>query len=248
MIPRFHCPGLTCVVGEVLALPPAVAHHAVRVLRLQAGDAVVLFDGRGQAWQAELQSAGPAGRKPDSARITAQDSAQRESPLQIVLAQCLPAADKMDWIVQKAVELGVAAIQPLQARRSVVRLSGERAHKRLAHWNEVAAAACEQCGRNRVPTVLPLLDLTDFLASANGNDALRCLLDPERGRSLRELTPSASRPLSLLIGPEGGFDPLELHAAQRAGFQSLRLGPRVLRTETAGLAALAACMALWGDF
>ena len=242
MHPRFHCPDFSPAPGRIVQLPEAAAHHAARVLRLRVGEAVTLFDGQGNEWCGELAE---VGRK-----VTVKNLAEQvgipEPALHITLVQALPAGDKMDWIVQKAVELGVSAIQPVQARRSVMRLTEERAVKRIAHWNEVAASACEQCGRNVVPPVLPVVDLLHYLGSTASAGELRFILRPNNGVQLRDTT-VASRPLVLLIGPEGGFDPIEELAADKAGFTSLQLGPRVLRTETAGLAALAAMMALWGD-
>jgi 16S rRNA (uracil1498-N3)-methyltransferase len=153
----------------------------------------------------------------------------------------------MDWIMQKAVELGVARIAPVACRRSVIRLSGERMERRVAHWQAVAVAACEQCRRNRVPEVVPLVDLPQFLGGSAGDNGLRLILAPDAGTRLAAL-PKPTGLVTLLVGPEGGFDEGELAAAASAGFQAVSLGPRVLRTETAGLAALAAMMALWGDF
>lgn len=242
MISRFHCPGLLATPGKTLMLPESAAHHATRVLRLRVGDALVVFDGAGRAWQGRIES---AGREVAVCIDTELDSIP-EPPLRITLVQSLPSGDKMDWVVQKAVELGVGAIQPVQAKRSVVRLTGDRAQKRIMHWQEVAASACEQCGRDTVPEVLPLLDLNQYFAQLRAPDEQRFLLAPTGGARLRELSPPAGT-LTLLIGPEGGFEADEEAAAKVAGFAPLLLGPRVLRTETAGLAAIAAMMALWGD-
>lgn len=243
--------------GRTVALPDEVARHAVKVLRLRAGDAVTLFDGAGGEYPAVIVEAG----RRLLARLDAWHEVEREAPLRITLIQALPSGDKMDLVIQKAVELGVAAIQPVQARRSVVRLSGERVGKRMAHWRQVAVAACEQSGRNRLPEVRELLDLPDYLAArpaegaADAADAtlpppLRLLLSPHQGMRLAGLSrpAGAANAVQLLVGPEGGFEAAEEEMAHAAGFQALRLGPRVLRTETAGLAALAALMALWGDF
>jgi 16S rRNA (uracil1498-N3)-methyltransferase len=224
-------------------LPEATAHHALKVLRMKAGDPLVLFDGQGGEWRATL--AGKAG----NLRAVLHEFSERdcESPLAITLVQALPANDKMDWIVEKCVELGVTAIQPVAAKRCVVKLPPERSVRRVAHWNQIARAACEQCGRNRVPVVAPLLDLPQYLALAKAQNAMRVLLAPQRGMSLRALD-KPETPVVALIGPEGGWDEGEVRAAQAAGFQSLSLGPRVLRTETAGVALLAAMQAVWGDF
>ncbi len=242
MIPRFHCP-FPLAPGASVDLPPEAAHHATKVLRMDEGDEVILFDGRGGEWTGRLHRVG----KGMSVALESFDDTDRESPLAITLVQGLPAADKMDWIVQKSVELGVAAIRPVACRRSVIRLSGERMERRVAHWQAVAIAACEQCRRNRVPEVAPLLDLPQFLGGSVGDNALRLILAPEAGTRLAAL-PRPTGPVTLLIGPEGGFEDGELAAAASTGFQVVSLGPRVLRTETAGLAALAAMMALWGDF
>ncbi len=242
MAPRFYvAAGLAP--GASVELPPEAAHHAVRVLRLAEGDAVVLFDGRGGEWHARLERAGPAVR----AALDAFDAEDREAPLAVTLVQGLPAADKMDWIIQKCTELGVAAIQPVAARRSVVRLSGERMVRRGQHWQQVAVAACEQCGRNRVPEVAPLLDLPHYLGMAAPENETRLLLVPGSETSLSRMQKPVGG-VTLMIGPEGGFEEGEVLAALAAGYKPVALGPRVLRTETAGLAMLAALMARWGDF
>lgn len=242
MVPRFYvAAGLAP--GASVELPPEAAHHAVRVLRLGDGDEVVLFDGRGGEWQARLQRSGPVLR----AALDAFDAEDREPPLAVTLVQGLPAADKMDWIVQKCTELGVAAIRPVAARRSVVKLSGERMARRGQHWQQVAVAACEQCGRNRVPEVAPLVDLPHYLGMAAPQGETRLLLMPDAEPSLSRLE-KPSGGVTLMIGPEGGFEDGEVRAALAAGFKPVALGPRVLRTETAGAAMLAALMTRWGDF
>lgn len=231
--------------GRECALPPAQAHHATRVLRLKAGDAVTLFNGDGAEFGAIVaRVAGNA----VTVRVGDARGCVRESPLEIMLGQALSSGERMDYTVQKAVELGVAAIHPLAAARSVVRLAGARAEKRVAHWQAVAIAACEQCGRNRVPPVAPVAELAAWLARpAGGEGALRLLLSPAGGARLREL-PRPAAAVVLLAGPEGGFTPGEEAVARACGFTAVRLGPRVLRTETAAVAALAALQALWGDF
>lgn len=242
MLPRFYvAAGLAP--GASIELPPEAAHHAVRVLRLGEGDAVVLFDGSGGEWRARLQRAGPAVR----AVLDAFDAEDREAPIRVTLVQGLPAADKMDWIVQKCTEIGVAAIRPVAARRSVVKLSGERMARRVQHWQQVAVAACEQCGRNRVPEVAPLVDLPHYLGMPAPEGETRLLLMPGAQASLSQLNKQAGG-VTLMIGPEGGFEDGEVRAALAAGFEPVALGPRVLRTETAGAAMLAALMARWGDF
>lgn len=222
-------------------LPKAVAHHAVRVLRMRDGDPLVLFDGRGGEVEAILVKRGPQWL----AQVSVRREVERESPLELVLVQALVAADKMDWAVQKAVELGAARIIPVRAARSVVKLVGERAEKRVAHWRQVAVSACEQSGRNRVPEVSSVSDLRDYLAAEEG--ARRLVLDPAEGRRLIEIgRPDGS--CHVLIGPEGGWSKDELTTCREAGCVGVTLGPRVLRTETAGLATLSALQTLWGDF
>lgn len=240
MISRFHFPGRLPDAGQ-FELPEALAHHAVRVLRLRDGEAVVLFDGLGGEADATLVVEG----RRVSARLGARRDTERESPLQVVLVQALAAGDKMDWVVQKAVELGVSAIQPVQAERSVLRLAGERADKRVAHWQQVAVAACEQCGRNRIPALRALQPVTHWLAAHR--DALNYVLAPGGAASFgEEAAPQGT--VHLLVGPEGGWSDAEMAAFDAAGCRRVRLGPRVLRTETAGLAAIAALQARWGDF
>ncbi len=240
MNPRFFCPeGL--VPDSEMPLPDAVAHHAERVLRLRVGDEVVLFDGQGGECAATLQSLG----KQPVARLGPRLPVERESPLQIHLVQALASGDKMDWVIQKAVELGAAGVQPVAAERSVLRLSGDRAAKRVTHWQQVVVSACEQSGRNRVPQVAEILSLAAYLAQpARGK---RFILAPGAAGALaRKQAPAG--PVEILIGPEGGWSPAELALAERAGCEPLALGPRVFRTETAGLAAMAALQTLWGDY
>ncbi len=240
MNPRFFCPQ-PLAPRSLAGLPAAAAHHAVRVLRLGVGDAVTLFNDEGGEYHGRLVEAGR------SVRVELDEwlPVERESPLDITLAQALPSGDKMDFVVQKAVELGVARIQPLIASRSVVKLAGERAARRVEHWRQVAISACEQCGRNRLPVIAPILDLRQWLGQlAQDNEMQRLLLSPQGGRRPREL---AGKRFLLLVGPEGGLDAEEASAARLAGFAGLSLGPRILRTETAGPAALAALAALHGD-
>jgi len=221
-----------------LELPEAAAHHAVRVLRLREGDAVVLFDGRGGEYDALLSM---PGRNRVSAEIRERRDLERESPLAVTLVQAISTSDKMDLTVQKAVELGAVAIHPVFSEKSVVRLSGEREAKKLAHWRRIAIAACEQCGRNRIPEIREPVALDRYRAPAG----FKILLSPSgAGR----LTDHAKGPLAVAAGPEAGFSDEEEQGLLRAGFAAVRLGPRVLRTETAALAALAALNALAGDF
>jgi 16S rRNA (uracil1498-N3)-methyltransferase len=225
-------------------LPSAKAHHVAHVLRLEPGDVVTLFDGRGVSYDAAITK---CARGEVSVQLKGRRDEDRESPLQVTLAQAVSSGERMDYTIQKAVELGISAIQPLMAERCVVRLSGERAAKRVAHWQSVVSAACEQCGRNRVPEVRPLLSMRGWLDGAGGAEGFRLLLAPDGQVVLRSL-PRPSAMVTVLAGPEGGFTAAEAADAERFGFQSLRLGPRVLRTETAAVALLAAMQALWGDF
>ena len=235
--------------GVTLQLDAQASHHAVRVLRLTAGDTLELFNGSGLRWPAVLIEAVAAG-----ARVQLGDplDAKTESALSLHLAQCLPGGDKMDWVVEKAVELGVRSIQPLQARRSVLRLDAARAAKRLAHWQRIAIAACMQCGRDTVPTIHPVIELDRWLQKPlqqGGGDpqARRWLLAPDAQVDwASQGTPAAG--VWLLVGPEGGLSDDERSQALAEGWEAMRLGPRVLRTETAGLAALAAMQMRFGDF
>lgn len=242
-MPRFHC-DLPLAPGCQIELPREAARHAVGSLRLRDGEAVTLFNGDGVEYPGILELRG----KNAFVRISSRAEPERESPLRITLAQGISSGERMDLTLQKAVELGVAGIRPLMMRRTVVRLSEDKADKRLRHWRGVVIAACEQCGRNRVPPVAPVEDGLAWLRSDEvGAAAGRFLLDPEGEARLADLPPPDG-PILLLAGPEGGFDPAERQAARNAGFVGLRLGPRVLRTETAALAALAALQARWGDF
>jgi 16S rRNA (uracil1498-N3)-methyltransferase len=242
MIPRFFCP-FPLHPGATVELAAEASHHALKVLRVSPGDTAILFDGRGGQWMATLY---PVGKKL-RATLTEFNEIDREPSLVITLIQALPSSDKMDLVVQKAVELGVTRIQPVVAKRSVIRLSGERAARRIEHWCNIAIASCEQSGRNRVPSIAPILDLPQYLGEAAQENGLRFVCAPGAVNSLRNMDPPAV-PISVLVGPEGGFEEGELLAARAAGFLPINLGPRVLRTETAGLGATAAMMALWGDW
>ena len=240
-MPRFYVPQ-TFIAGEVLRLPENVCRH-IQVLRLQAGAPLVLSDGQGQAAAAELLE---IGRKQALARVDKLLAESRESPLAVTLIQAVSASEKMDFAVQKGTELGVKRIIPAVSTRSNVRLSGERAEKKVRRWQEIAVSACEQCGRNKVPPVAPIADLPQVLAALPVDSGARLLLSPHGGVPLRSLPPAQSA--VLLIGPEGGLTAEEEDLARSHGFQAVQLGARVLRTETAAMAALAAMQALWGDF
>jgi 16S rRNA (uracil1498-N3)-methyltransferase len=225
-------------------LPEAAAHHAARVLRLADGDTVVLFDGRGGEYEARLVI---PGRGRVSAETGKRRDVERESPLRVTLVQAISSSDKMDLTIQKAVELGVAAIQPVFSARSLVRLSGEREAKKLAHWRRVVIAACEQCGRNRLPEVREAMSVEACSRLPPGGE-LRLLLSPDGAGGLKDFKTKIGQVICLAAGPEAGFSDEEAQALRRAGYAPLRLGPRILRTETAALAALAALNAMAGDY
>ena len=239
-MPRFYCPQLLAV-DLTIDLPGPVAHHAW-VVRLQPGAELTVFNGDGAEYLAELAT---LDKKSATARIVACIARDCELPYEITLAQALPEAAKMDWIIEKAVELGVAAIQPLAAQRCVVRLSAERADKRQVHWQAVIVAASEQSGRNRLARLSPLENFNAWIGQRDSQP--RILLSPRATEPLpdwaRRQGPQA---VTLLIGPEGGYTEQEEDAAVANGAIALSIGPRVLRTETAGIAAVAALNALWG--
>ena len=217
-----------------------------RVLRLAVGDGVTLFDGRGAEYSAVIAR---MSKSDVTLRVGEPRRVDRESPLAVTLAQAVSSGERMDYTVQKAVELGVARIQPIVSERCIVRLDAERGHRRVAHWQAVAIAACEQCGRNLVPEVSALVNLVDWLEPGARRETtpLRLLLSPGAPGTLRELArPSGA--VTLLAGPEGGLSPREERDAQASGYIPIRLGPRILRTETAALAALAALQTRWGDY
>lgn len=224
-----------------MVLPEAAARHAVSVLRLQQGDMLTLFNGEGGEYRARLVA---VSKRESRARLLEFHATELESPLRLTLALGISAGERMDYSLQKATELGVSAIAPLATERSVVKLAGERADKRLQHWQHVVIAACEQCGRNRVPAVAPVQTLYAYLAGVDKSQRL-LLLSPQATTPLKRA--AAAQAAVLLIGPEGGFAPAEHQAAATHGFEAVSLGPRVLRTETAPVAALAVLQALWGD-
>jgi 16S rRNA (uracil1498-N3)-methyltransferase len=235
MTPRVHVEG-PLGEGMALELPPAAGHHA-RVLRLREGDELTVFDGSGGEWKALV--IGEA-----KVRLQQFREIERESPLAITLVQGVSSGERMDYTVQKAVELGVAAIQPLLTKKGVVKLQGSRASARVAHWQKVVIAACEQCGRNRIPQVASLLDFGDYIRDVKSGKPM--LLLSAQGRPLKELDIRGEAVIA--AGPEAGFAAEEQAALERAGFAKASLGPRILRTETAALAALAALNVLRGDF
>lgn len=242
-MPRFYCPPPLPASGS-FDLPPEAAHHAARVLRLREGNHVEIFDGLGNECRGVI--ADLSGKRVVVGGIAA-SNVNRESPLQVVLAQALSSSEKMDWVIQKATELGVAEIQPLATERSVARLSAERAEKRLEHWQQIAISACEQCGRNVLPKIHAPLDIMVWLQQMRAATNSKFILLPEGATSLQaQAKPQGSA--ALLIGAEGGFTQAESDTALRCGFSPIRMGARVLRTETAAIAGLAALQTLWGDF
>lgn len=233
--------------GDTVELPASACDHLLRALRLSEGAALVLCNGDGCDYRAELAG---VGRRGASARILEATPNLAESPLRVVLAQALARGEKMDWVIQKATELGVAAIAPVVTERTEVRLDAERANRRTAHWQGVAAAACEQSGRSRVPDIAEPRPLATYLAGVEGH-AVRLVLDPagEPPSAIAALHESdaSSATIHLVVGPEGGLSDRDLAQLRAAGFRGMRLGPRILRTETAGPAALAVLQAMVGD-
>ncbi len=218
------------------------AGHLVRVLRLAAGDALTVFSGRGGEYPARVRE---AGRDYAIVELGEQRAVERESPLAVTLAQGVSRGERMDFVVQKATELGVRRIVPLLTERTVVRFDARQSEARLRHWRSIAVGACEQCGRNALPQIEAPADLADFLSRPDAQSR-RIMLSPDGDTALRDLDRAAAG-VTLLVGPEGGLSAAERQAAVRAGFRALRLGPRVLRTETAALAALVAVQLWLGD-
>ncbi len=233
-MPRFYCP-TPLQAGASLPLPEGAARH-VQVLRLQPGDSVTLFNGEGGEWQATVTR---MGRSEVQVQLVAHTPVEREVAREVHLAIGMPANDRMDWLVEKAAELGAASLQPLLAERSVLRLSGERADKKRGHWQGVATAACEQCGRNRVPAVHAVQGLPAWLAGALPPQRLLLSLQADSVPLMQHPAARDGGPVIFLSGPEGGLSPAEEAAARAAGFSPVSLGARTLRAETAPLAALA---------
>ena len=239
-MPRFYLP-TALAPHTTLNLPDNIIRH-IHVLRLNAGDSITLFNDTGNDFAATLQT---IGKRHAECHITAQRQPENESALNITLVQAVSSGERMDFTLQKSVELGVRAIQPIISERCVVRLSGDRADKRVQRWQDIVIAACEQSGRSIVPTVLPIVSFSDYLRQMPPE--LHLMMSLRRATTLRDIAP-APQTLRLMIGPEGGWTPAEEQAALEAGVQTITLGKRVLRTETASLAALAAMQVLWGDF
>ena len=233
------------VSGKRVKLEGGAASHITRVLRLRVGAALILFDGAGGEYEASIDKAhgGEA-----IVAVGAQQAIERESPLELTLAQGVSRGERMDLVVQKATELGVSRLVPVLTERSVVRLTAQQSDRKVNHWRAIAIAACEQCGRNRLPSVAAPVALRDFLkGDALASSGARLLLSPVGTAALNDL-PRPSGGVTVLIGPEGGLTDEEEHAAVTAGFTALRLGPRVLLTETAAIAALALLQRQFGDF
>lgn len=239
-IPRIYSP-VALAAGSEVELDDQAASHVGRVLRMQAGQQIELFNGNGHDYPATLTD---VNKKHVRVRIGEPAANISESPLQVHLGQVLSRGDRMDYAIQKGVEMGVARITPLVSERCEVKLKGDREDKRLRHWQQVAISAAEQCGRARVPDIEPVSTLADWFA-ATGDTDLRLVLHHRTAQSLGGL--DKPQTLALLVGPEGGLTEEEIQAAEEAGFLAAALGPRVLRTETAPVAALAICHWLWGD-
>jgi 16S rRNA (uracil1498-N3)-methyltransferase len=238
-VPRFYLDA-PLRAGTSVLLSEDSAHHAVHVLRVHAGDEVTLFNGRGGEYAARIAS---IQRLKVLVDVLAHRAIERESPLRVVLVQGVSAGERMDFTVRKSVELGVAEIQPVLAASSVARPKGERAAARQSHWQKIAIAACEQCGRNQIPAVHATLAAADYRGGTGTRLLLSLASELRFSQALKEGTE-----FTIAAGPEAGFNPTEEAAFLDAGFIPVRLGARVLRTETAGLAALAALSALRGDF
>lgn len=228
---------------QIVTLPESAARHLVQVLRLRVGDGFIAFNGLGGEFNAILHS---ADKREAQARIGAFNPVHRESPLSLTLAQCVSKGERMDYTLQKAVELGVTEIMPLLSERSVVKLDAERWGKKLEHWRGVIISACEQSGRTRIPVLHPVVPLLKWLPQLPAS-TLKLTLAPKARQTLHGMPPG-SHPVLLLVGPEGGLSDAEIRHAETTGFVPLALGPRILRTETAGVAVLAAIQALWGDW
>ena len=241
--PRFYCPP-PLPLSTNFELPADAAHHASRVLRLRVNDGVQIFDGIGNALDATINQI--TGKRVILGNLQT-CMAQPASALNIILAQSLCSSEKMDWVVQKATELGVSQILPLQAQRSVAKLTGTRAEKSSKHWRSVAISACEQCGRNDLPLIHSPQELESWLLSMRSVPGSKFILLPGGTTQLRA-QPKPQGSATLLIGPEGGFSADETNIALQMGFVPVLLGPRVLRTETAAIAGISALQTLWGDF
>ncbi len=242
--PRFYTPG-NLTLGIITSLPSNVATHASRALRLTAGDYATLFNGDGHDYLCELMT---VTKSTVTAIVLSKTAVTNESPLNIILLQAISSGDRMDYTIQKAVELGVNKIQPINSQRSVVKLSGERAEKRKEHWQNVVISACEQSGRATIPQVNNAMTLTSWLTNNPAQAKNTCMtLSPTAKQTLQDL-PKPAGEIYLLIGAEGGLTNDEIDLASTQGFKPILLGKRILRTETAALATIAAMQVIWGDF
>lgn len=240
---RFFSPS-PLAIGQTTALGENAAAHAIRVMRLEEGDTLTLFCGDGFDYQCVLTH---AGKRAADVEVQSRTAVSNESPLHIRLLQGISSGDRMDYTIQKAVELGVTEIFPLMTERSVTKLSGDRAEKRVEHWQGVAIAACEQSGRALLPTVHTPLSLAQWLGKYETQTSLNILLNPVGAKRLTQLEKPSGH-IHLLIGPEGGLSSNEIALASQHHFQSIVIGPRILRTETAAVTAIASMQTLWGDF
>lgn len=240
MSPRIHLP-IPLRVGETLTLPVEAVRHVVQALRMQAGEGFIAFNGEGGEYHCTLTAAG----KSAQARVERFDPVSRESPLAVTIAQCISKGERMDYAMQKAAELGAARVVPVISARCVVRVDAERWEKKREHWQGVLVSAAEQCGRTRLPVLGPVLMLAEWLKTDDSR--LKLVMEPEASLRLHQLAPPAGA-VSLLVGPEGGLAAEEVAQAVAAGATAVAVGPRILRTETAGIAVLAALQAQWGDW
>lgn len=230
--------------GQRITLDEAPFRHVIQVLRMGSGDKLTLFGGFGIEHAVQIET---VGKRDFTVMVLSADRVDRESPLQVILAQAVAKGERMDFAIQKSVELGATGIMPLITERCAVHLSAERWERKVEHWQSVVLSACEQSGRNRIPKVAPVTDFRDWLSHAPAK-ARKLVLDPGAAAT-KPLTPTPKPSMVvLLIGPEGGFTDIEVKLAEVAGFEGVNLGPRILRTETAGLVALSVVQALWGDF
>lgn len=238
-IPRIYT-GQALHAGSSITLEPGPSQHIARALRMGPGDQLVLFNGNGGQFPAVISA---VDRKSVTATTAEFDDVELESTLRLHLGIAISRGERMDWVVQKATELGVSSIAPLLSERTEVRLRGDREDKKIRHWRQIAVSACEQCGRNRLPEIQDLQSIDNWTSQALAD--IKLVLHHRAGSSYPGVPAPAS--VALLVGPEGGLSPAEIDSAERAGFGALQLGPRVLRTETAPLAAIAILQARWGD-
>ncbi|MFO1289348.1 MAG: 16S rRNA (uracil(1498)-N(3))-methyltransferase [Nitrosomonas sp.] len=251
MPPRFYC-NHPLTINETILLPSGVSHHAAHVLRLKKNNQVILFNGQGGEFTGQIEQIDKNGV---TVQIQQFHDINRESPVMTELAQAICTNEKMDWIIQKAVEVGVNRIQPIMTNRCIVHLHGEKVKKRAEHWQQIIHSACEQCGKNKITELLPLVSYTDWLSQFKNSQtdrsitsSTKLMLTPTAQIKLSELQPNNKDFFILLVGPEGGLTLSEEKLAITTGFIPIRLGQRTLRTESAGLAALASIQALWGDY